>query len=172
MKKIRYCVAMSLDGYIAGPNGEADWIVIDPEMNFAELWAQFDTAIMGRRTYEAAMARLGEASMQRVKTIVVSRTMRQADHPKATILSELTPDWLQSLRAQKGKDIWLFGGGELFRLLLEMHQVDTVEVSIIPVLLGDGVKLLPPPALQTKLTLSSHKVYRSGRVALIYDVQH
>src|ERR1700723_1330787 len=145
-KRVRYCVAMSLDGYIAGPNGEADWIVIDPEMNFAELWAQFDTLLMGRRTYEAAMARLGEASMQRIKTIVASRTLRQQDHPKATILSELTRDSIQALRAQKGKDIWLMGGGELFRLLLEMREVDTVEVSIIPVLLGDGVKLLPPPA--------------------------
>jgi dihydrofolate reductase len=170
MRKIRYCVAMSLDGYIAGPNGEADWIVIDPEMDFAELWAQFDTSLMGRRTYEAAMARLGEASMQRIKTIVVSRTLRQADHPKATILSELTRDWLQSLRAQKGKDIWLFGGGEIFRLLLEMHEVDTVEVSIIPVLLGDGVKLLPPPAQRARLKLSSHKIYRSGRVSLIYEL--
>jgi dihydrofolate reductase len=172
MRKIRYCVAMSLDGYIAGPNGEADWIVIDPEMNFAELWAQFDTGLMGRRTYEAAMARLGKSSMQRLKTIVVSRTLRQADHPKATIVSELTKDWLQSLRTKKGKDIWLFGGGELFHLLLQMHEVDTVEVSIIPVLLGAGVKLLPPPAQQTKLTLSSHRIYRSGCVSLIYDVQH
>ena len=170
MKKIRYCVAMSLDGYIAGPNGEADWIVIDPEMNFAELWAQFDTGLMGRRTYEAAMARLGEASMQRLKTIVVSRTLRQADHPKATILSELTRDSLQTLRAEKGKDIWLFGGGELFRLLLEMREVDTVEVSIIPVLLGDGVKLLPPPTQRARLKLASHKIYRSGVVSLIYEL--
>ena len=60
MRKIRYSVAMSLDGYIAGPNGEADWIVIDPEFNFGELWAQFDTLLMGRRTYEAAIARLGK----------------------------------------------------------------------------------------------------------------
>src|SRR5579862_166356 len=120
MRKIRYCVAMSLDGYIAGPKGEADWIVIDPEMNFAELWAQFDTSLMGRRTYEAAMARLGGASMGRLKTIVVSRTLRQTDHPKATIVAEVTREWLESLRAQKGKDIWLFGGGQLFHLLLEM----------------------------------------------------
>jgi dihydrofolate reductase len=172
MRKIRYCVAMSLDGYIAGPEGEADWIVIDPEMNFAELWSQFDTALMGRRTYEAAMARLGASSMGRLKTIVVSRTLRQADHPKATIISELTRDWLESLRAQKGKDIWLFGGGQLFHLLLEMGQVDTVEVSVIPVLLGDGVKLLPPPAQRAKLTLASHRIYRSGCAALTYEVQH
>ena len=64
MKRIRYGVAMSLDGYIAGPNGEADWIVSDPEVNFAEIWAQFDTLLMGRRTYDAAKARLGETALQ------------------------------------------------------------------------------------------------------------
>jgi dihydrofolate reductase len=170
VKKIRYSVAMSLDGYIAGPNGEADWIIFDPEMDFAEHWAQFDTALMGRRTYEAAMARLGNAALQRLTTIVVSRTLRQADHPGATILSELSRDWLQALRAQQGKDIWLMGGGELFRLLLEMREVDSVEVSIIPVLLGAGVKLLPPPTERANLKLSSHKIYRSGVVSLIYDL--
>jgi dihydrofolate reductase len=172
MRKIRYGVAMSLDGYIAGPNGEADWIVSDPEFNFGELWAQFDTLLMGRRTYEAAIARLGKSAMQGRKIVVVSRTLQQADHPETTILSELTHERIQALRTQSGKDIWLMGGGEIFRLLLEMHEVDTVEVSIVPVLLGGGVALLPPPAQQTKLKLSSHKVYRSGQVSLIYDVQH
>jgi dihydrofolate reductase len=172
MRRIRYVVAMSLDGYIAGPNGEADWIVIDSDVNFAELWAQFDTLLLGRLTYKAAIARLGEASFQGMKTFVVSRTLRQAEHPKVTILSELSRDWLKALRTESGKDIWLMGGGELFRLLLEMDAVDTVEVSVIPVLLGGGVPLLPPPAQQTKLTLSSHRIYRSGLISLIYDVQH
>jgi dihydrofolate reductase len=171
MRKIRYGVAMSLDGYIAGPNGEADWIELDPDFDFGELWAQFDTLLMGRLTYEAAIARLGESSMQGMKTIVVSRTLSQADHPKATIIPELTRERMQELRAQSGKDIWLFGGGALFRLLLEMQEVDTVEVSLIPVLLGGGVSLLPPPAQRTKLRLSSEKTYRSGRVHLIYEVQ-
>jgi dihydrofolate reductase len=170
MRKIRYCVAMSLDGYISGPNGEADWIVIDPDINFGELWAQFDTGLMGRRTYEAAIGRLGKASMGRLKIIVVSRTLKQADHPKATIVSELNQERIQALRAQSGKDIWLFGGGELFRYLLEMREVDTVEVSIVPVLLGKGVPLLPSPARQTTLRLASHKIYPSGRVSLIYEV--
>jgi dihydrofolate reductase len=172
MKKIRYGVAMSLDGYIAGPNGEADWIVIDPDVNFAEIWAQFDTLLMGRRTYKAAIARLGKASFQGMKAFVVSRTLRQVDHPEVTILSELNRNWMETLRAQGGKDIWLFGGGELFRSLLQMKAVDTVEVHVIPVLLGGGVPLLTPPAQQTKLTLSSHKIYRSGRISLIYEVQH
>jgi dihydrofolate reductase len=171
MRKIRYGVAMSLDGYISGPNGETDWIVPDPEVNFAEIWAQFDTALMGRRTYEVAVVRLGEAAFRGMKTIVVSRTLRPADHPQATIISEVRRDWIAALRAQTGKDIWLFGGGELFSLLLGMHQVDMVEVSILPVLLGAGVALLPPPAEQTKLSLTRYKVYRSGRISLAYDVQ-
>jgi len=82
MKRIRYGVAMSLDGYIAGPNGEADWIVSDPEVNFAKIWAQFDTLLMGRRTYDAAKARLGEAALQGVKTIVVSRTLTTCRPPE------------------------------------------------------------------------------------------
>src|SRR5438034_11613125 len=98
MKRIRYGVAMSLDGYIAGPQGEADWIVRDPEVNFAEIWAQFDTGLMGRRTYEAAVTRLGEAAFRGIKTVVVSRTLRQSDHVKVTILPELKRDQMQALR--------------------------------------------------------------------------
>jgi len=175
MSKVRYHVAMSLDGYIAGPNGEADWIVMDPDVNFAELWAQFDTLLMGRRTYEAATARLGKSSMQGRRVAVVSRTMRSEDHkdhPEFTIISELNRNAIQTLRDQSRKDIWLFGGGQLFHDLLYLGEIDTVEVSIIPVILGAGIPLLRPPALQTKLKLTSHKVYRSGRVSLAYEVQH
>ena len=172
MSKIRCIVAMSLDGYIVGPNGEADWILMDPDINFAELWAQFDTLFMGRRTYEAAIARLGKASMQRMKTVVVSRTLRSADHPSLTLISDLNRERVQSLRAQSTSDIWLMGGGELFRSMLAMQEVDTVEVSVMPVLLGGGVPLLPSPAQRTSLKLSGHKLYRSGIVSLVYDVQN
>jgi dihydrofolate reductase len=170
MKKIRYAVAMSLDGYIAGPNGEADWIVSDPEVNFAALWAQFDILLMGRRTYDAAVVRLGEKAFRGPQVVVASRTLRAQDHPNATIISNLTVEQLQSLRKQSKKDIWLMGGGEIFRALLQLRQVDTVEVSTMPVLLGGGIPLLPPPAQQAKLKLTGHKIYRSGIVSLIYEV--
>lgn len=170
MKKIRYIVAMSLDGYISGPRGEADWIVPDPEIDFAALWAQFDTGLMGRKTYHAARSRLGEAAFSGMKVTVVSRTMKQADHPTVGVISEMTHDGVESLRANATNDIWLFGGGELFRSLLEMGEVDTVEVSVMPVLLGDGVRLLPNPARQTKLKLTSQRIYRSGIVSLAYEV--
>jgi dihydrofolate reductase len=172
MRKIRYSVAMSLDGYIAGPNGEADWIVADPAFNFADLWAQFDTLLMGRRTYQVAVARFGKkGGFQGKKTFVASRTLHQADYPNATILFDLTRDWIQQLRSQPGKDVWLMGGGEIFQLLLGMQEIDLVEVSIVPILLGGGVAMLPSPATQTRLTLASHKAYPSGLISLVYEVQ-
>jgi dihydrofolate reductase len=171
MRKIRYAVAMSVDGYIAGPNGEADWIEMDPEIDFTAIWAQFDTLVMGRRTYEAASRRMGEAAFAGITTIVFSRTLKQQDHPKVTVLPELNPRWVQALKTQSGKDIWIFGGSGLFRSFLDSGHVDTVEVTVIPVLLGDGVPLLTPPYSPAKLRLVSHKVYRSGRVSLTYDVR-
>jgi len=74
------------------------------------------------------------------------------------------------LKSKAGKDIWLFGGSALFRSYLDARLVDTVEVSVIPVLLGSGLPLLPPPYTPTKLKLLSHKIYRSGRATLTYEV--
>ncbi len=68
-------------------------------------------------------------------------------------------------------DIWLFGGGLLFRNLLDAALVDTVEVAIVPVLLGNGIPLLPPPARRATLSLTGHRVYKSGIVSLAYDVK-
>src|SRR5215217_1680370 len=110
MRKIRYQVACSLDGYIAGPNGEYDWIVMDPEIDFEAVFSQFDTLLMGRRTFEV----VGRGSPG-MKTFVFSRSLRQEDYPGVTIVSEHVKETLDDLRAQPGKDIWLFGGGELFR---------------------------------------------------------
>jgi dihydrofolate reductase len=169
MRRIRYHVAASLDGYIAGPDGEFDWIVMDPDIDFAEMTAQFDTFLIGRRTYEVMQSMGSDAGEG--ETIVFSRTLRQADHPKVRIVADDVEATLQALRARPGKDIWLFGGGELFRSLLAAGLVDTVEPAIIPVLLGGGVPFLPPPATQAKLTLTGQKVYGTGIVLLEYTVR-
>lgn len=171
MRRIRYSVAASLDGYIAGSKGEYDWIPMDPEIDFAGMMAQFDTLLMGRRTYEVAGAGGGPGG-QDMAVWVISRTMRAEDHPGVTVIAEDVGERLRELRARPGKDIWLFGGGELFRSLLEMEQVDTVEVAVVPVLLGGGIPLFPSPAERQALSLTGHRVSpRTGTVSLEYAVQ-
>jgi dihydrofolate reductase len=170
MRRIRYQVAASLDGYIAGPKGEADWIIADPEIDFTALFAQFDTLLIGRRTFEA-MAHAGNAGMPGMKVFVFSQSLRQSDYPHVTIITEKSTEAVTSIKALPGKDIWLFGGGILFRSLLEAGLVDTVEIAIIPVLLGGGIPLLPAPAKDSRLKLTGHKVYsKSGIVLLEYAV--
>ena len=171
-RRVRYCVAMSLDGYIAGPNGEADWIVMDPDADFEAYTARFDTMLMGRRTYEAMMTMGGGGSTPGTKVVVASRKLRQEDHRDVTVVAD-PAKLIADLRAKPGKDIWLFGGGNLFRSLLELELIDTVEVGVVPVLLGGGVPLLPPPATRATLKLTGHKVYaKTGTVGLEYAVQH
>jgi dihydrofolate reductase len=168
MRRIRYQVAASLDGYIAGPKGEADWIIADPEIDFTALFAQFDTLLIGRRTFEA-MAHGGNTGMPGMKVFVFSKSLRQSDYPGVTIITEKSTEAVTSIKSLPGKDIWLFGGGILFRNLLEAGLVDTVEIAIIPVILGEGIPLLPAPAKGSRLKLTGHKVYsKSGIVLLEY----
>jgi dihydrofolate reductase len=167
MPLIRYQVAVSLDAYIAGPKGDADWIIMDPDIDFDSLLAQFDTYIMGRRTF-AATGAMGSGT---AKTFVFSRTLQPEQHPNVTVVPEVSAETVALIRAQASKDIWLFGGGTLFRSFLDAGLVDTVEVAVMPVLLGGGVPLLPNTAQRTKLALARHRVYKTGVVSLEYSVK-
>jgi dihydrofolate reductase len=170
-RKVVYSVAMSLDGFVAGPNGEADWIVMDPEIDFMKLMARFDTILMGRKTFEASQHMGGGGGMPGVTSYVVSKTMRQEEHPKVSILGGDLKAEIAELKAAPGNDIWLFGGGSLFRSMLDLGLVDSVEVAVIPVLLGGGVPLLPPGDKRAKLKLVGSKTYQTtGTVSLEYAV--
>jgi dihydrofolate reductase len=169
MRRVRYSVACSLDGFIAGPKGEHDWITMDPSIDFAAFMAEFDTILLGRRTFQVAQGHGGGGGgMGGMKSIVFSRTLRAADHPKATIVNDAVPA-VAELKAQPGKDIWLMGGGSLFRSLLDAHLVDSIEVGVMPVLLGAGIPLLPGPYSKCELTLASSKTLASGTLMLTYQ---
>jgi dihydrofolate reductase len=171
VRRLRYQVATSLDGYIAGPNGEFDWITMDPDIDFAALFAQFDTVVMGRKTFLTTIQDGGSGAMPGLDVVVFSRTLRAVDYPAVSIVNSDPADRVRSLKAKAGKDIWLYGGGELFRALLEAGLVDTVEPAVVPVLLGGGIPMLPSPAARTKLSLSEHRLYpKSGIVLLQYTV--
>lgn len=157
---------MSLDGFIAGPRGESDWIVMDPDIDFEAYMARFDTILMGRRTFDT----VGGRSMPGKRVVVVSRTLHQEDYPHLQIIGSDLKESIDRLRAEADKDIWLFGGGSLFRSMLDLGLVDSVEVAVIPVFLSDGIPLLPQ-GRRAALKLVRHDVYeKTGTVLLEYLV--
>ena len=164
-------MAASLDGFIADADGGYAWIPDEPDFDFTELLAQFDTLLVGRRTLEEVPNVAADFPDKQV--IVFSRTLRQADHPSVTIVGEGMEDVVRDLKASSGKDIWLYGGGELFRSLLTLGLVDTVEPAVMPVLLGGGRRLLPEARGPWKLVLTREQVYgKSGMVLLEYRVDY
>jgi dihydrofolate reductase len=163
-------VAVSLDGFIAGPHGEFDWIVMDPSIDFGALYKEFDTAVMGRRTHEVVKAQGGHGAMPGLDVVVFSRTLAEAAHPGVRIVNSDAREAVGALKKRPGRDIWLFGGGMLFRSLLDAGLVDSVEVAVMPVLLGAGIPLLPSGAI-AELTLADQKTLpASGIVMLSYSV--
>ena len=169
MRELRYSVAASLDGYIAGPNGEFDWIPMDPDIDFAALYASFSAIVMGRRSYDVFAATGGNPGPA-LPTYVYSRRLEEGERQGITFVREAVPH-VQMLKRADGKPIWLWGGGELFRALAAEGLVDGVDVAILPILLGGGLQLLPPPARRLPLRLRQHRVYpKTGTLFVEYDV--
>lgn len=168
-RQVIYNVAMSLDGFIAGAKGEFDWIPMDPTIDFGAIFAGMDTVLMGRETYDVARKQ-GSVGMFGMKAYVFSRTLRPEDHPGVTIVGDDAAATVASLRRQTGKGIWLMGGGKLFQALLEAGQVDVIQASVVPVLLGGGVPFLPSLTNRARLELSGTRTYPSGIVTLSYTV--
>ena len=170
MRKVVYLVAMSLDGFIAGPNGEADWIVMDPDIDFGSMFARFDTIVMGRKTYEATRTAQG-AGMPGIPSYVFSRSLNPAHCPGVTVATDAVMS-VNQLRSGPGKDIWLFGGGQLFASLAPAGLVDRIEVAVIPVMLGTGVPMWSSTGPSIQLRLMDHRVLTTtGTVTLTYQVE-
>jgi dihydrofolate reductase len=114
MRRVRYSVAASLDGYIADPHGGLDWIPEDPSVDFSALFGRVDTVLLGRRSFEFVQQAGGRLPWPAgARVYVFSRTLRPADHPGVTIVDHDSGRVVAALRAEGGDGgIWLFGGGE------------------------------------------------------------
>lgn len=170
MPQLRYSVAASLDGYIAGPLGEFDWIPMDPDIDFAALYAGFGGLLMGRHSFDVFRATGGGAGPP-LPTYVYSRSLPEGELHGAHVVGDAIPH-VRALKAAPGdKPLWLWGGGELFRSLAGAGLVDGVDVAVIPIVLGGGVQLAPAPGPRLPLRLKRHQLYpKSGIVFVEYDV--
>ena len=169
MRQLRYSVAASLDGFIAGPNGEFDWIAVDPDIDFGAMYNSFSGLVMGRRSYEVSRA-VDDSFAAQMPTYVFSRTLPAGERDGAVFLQDLSA--LAALKeVEEQKPLWLWGGGELFRGAAALGLVDGVDVAVIPVLLGAGVPLMGAPGPRLSLGLRRHRLYpKTGIVMLEYDV--
>lgn len=172
MRQLRYSVAASLDGYIAGPNGEFDWIVVDPEIDFAAMYAGFSGLVMGRRSYDVFTA-TGGGEGPALPAYVYSRSLPEGERDGVTFVRDAVSHVRALKSASDGKPLWLWGGGDLFRDLAAAGLVDGIDVAIIPIVLGGGLPLLPSPGPRLPLQLRKHRLYaKTGTLFVEYEVQH
>jgi dihydrofolate reductase len=170
MRKLILGVAVSLDGYIEGPNGEYDWCMTDQDYGLSAFFARIDSMFIGRKTYEL-MASVGDAAMPGfplLKEYVFSRTLNKVKSG-AVLLAENIEEEVRRIKNEPGKDIWLFGGSSLFASLFNAGLVDEIWLSIHPIVLGGGKLLFSNIQQKTNLTLADTKTYSSGLVSLTYS---
>ncbi|HVT59015.1 MAG TPA: dihydrofolate reductase family protein [Thermoanaerobaculia bacterium] len=169
MRKVVLGLGISLDGYIARSNGAVDYLFMPKDYSMASFFATIDTAIMGRKTLDAALEMGGGTySGGSMATYVFSRSKPAGERGGLVFVRQAPATLIAQLRKRPGKDIWLMGGGELARDFLKADLVDELYLGIVPVLLGEGIPLFPSGFPQRDFTLVENKTYSKGLIGLRY----
>jgi dihydrofolate reductase len=168
MRRVVLGLGISIDGYIARPDGAVDFLFMPKDYSMAPFFATIDTAIMGRKTLDASLKMGGSFGGSSMATYVFSRTLPPGERDGLTFVDESPAALASKLRQQKGKDIWLMGGGELARDFLIADLVDELYIGIVPVLLGEGIPLFPAGFPQRNFSLIENKTFSQGMIALKY----
>ena len=172
MRKLRYHVACTLDGFIAHPDGSFGGFLAEGDhvADFLASYASYDTVLMGRKTYEVGLSVGVTDPYPTMKPYVFSRTLGKSPDPRVEIVAEGAADLVRRLKDRPGKDIWLCGGAELAGALFEEGLIDEVVVKLNPRIFGAGIPLVAGGERRISLELRDTKVYRSGVVLLTYGV--
>jgi dihydrofolate reductase len=169
-------IATSADGYIARPDGDLEWLTSRPApegfYGMNAFMKSIDTKLLGRKTYEESL-RMGAKFDSNGRTIVFSRHAPPANAlPGVEFVNGAIGPFVNSLREQPGKDIWLMGGGELIASFLDEHAIDEFVLSVVPVFIGDGIPLIARRHRNVPLDLESVERFDDGLVQLHYRVEH
>lgn len=169
MRQVILNLAVSLDGYIEGPNGEYDWYYTDQDYGMTDFMKRTDAIFFGRKSYEVLMGSEKNPYPEK-KKYVFSKTMKSAAGGAQIIGDDFTRE-VMKINYQPGKDIWLFGGASLTASLLNAQLVDELQLSIHPILLGKGKPLFQGLKERIKFTLIDTKKYSTGLVQLFYRLE-
>ena len=170
MRNVVLGLGISLDGYIARPDGAVDFLFMPKDYSMAPFFATLDTAIMGRKTLGAGLKMSGGSLPHSNMPMYVFSKSKPAGERDGVIFVNQTPAaFIRKLRRRSGKDIWLMGGGELARAFLNADLVDRLRLGVVPVLLGEGIPLFPSGFPQRDFTLIENETYSKGLIALTYE---
>ena len=166
MRKIILNLAVSLDGFIAGPHGEYDWCFADADYGMTNFLNSVDAVVMGGKSYRLLL-QYG-APYPEFTNYVFTRTEKTTSYHNVVFTDGDIPEFVAELKAQRGKNIWLFGGAEIIHPLLENDLVDELLLAVHPLLLGDGLPLFRKLAERKVFKLADTITYPSGLVQLYY----
>ena len=170
MRKVILGVAVSLDGFIEGPNGEYDWCLTDQDYGLSDFFKRVDTVFIGRKTYEMTLEMEGgPAGFPKFKEYIFSTTLDKVKEGATLIKGDIKTE-VERIKNEKGKDIWLFGGASLTTSLMNLGLVDELSLAVHPILLGGGKPLFNNIKDRIKLTLVNTKTYSTGLVSLTYTL--
>jgi dihydrofolate reductase len=177
MRKLKYYVACTVDGFICREDGSIDCFMRDDlkegehVKDYLESFQTFDVVLMGRKTYEVGLKVGVTNPYPTMKSYVFSRTMKASPDQRITLVSENAVGAVRQLKAEPGKDIYLCGGGDLATTLLAENLIDEIILKLNPLLIGSGIPLFAENFKVTDLELTGSKMYQSGVVLLHYRVK-
>jgi dihydrofolate reductase len=172
MRKVILLAGITLDGYIARPDGSVDYLHMTKEgsTDMARFFASVDTILFGRKTLDAVVAMTGRSYESPVKgpTYVFSRTQPPGERDGVIFTNQSPKVWLSKIRVRPGKHICHMGGGELARSFLKADLIDELALGVVPILLGAGLPLFPGGFPQRDFTLVENKTYSKNQISLTY----